>query len=71
MLINNNTIFQNDKPISFRHVMISYIDHLISNCPIKLTNITTYNNKYICNDNPNISNTPKKDLIDSNNIDYD
>ena len=46
MLINNDMIIHNDQPTFFRQNFRTCIDHIISNCPDKLTHITTYNKQY-------------------------
>ena len=42
ILIDNGMIIHNDKPTFFRLGNKSCIDHIISNCPGKISNITTH-----------------------------
>ena len=42
LLIDNDMIIHNNKPTFFRPGYKSCIDHIISNCPGKISNITTH-----------------------------
>ena len=46
MLIDNDMIIHNDQPTFFRQNFKTCIDHIISNCPNKVTHITTYNKQH-------------------------
>ena len=49
MMIKNSLIEHNHKPTFFRPSIKSCIDHIISNCPSKISSVTTHNHN---NTNP-------------------
>ena len=51
--------------------MTSCIDHIINNCPHKLTNITTYNKHYSNTTNTNFYNSTSSDYSDNNSTESD
>ena len=43
MIIQNSLVSPNKDPTFFRNGSKSWIDHIITNCPTKITNVRTHN----------------------------
>ena len=67
MLIDCNMTIHNDNPTFFRLGILSCIDHIISNCPTKISNVRTHiqsNGSNYINIGANIINTQNAILSD-------
>ena len=61
MIIENRLITHNDKPTFFRLGLTSCIDHIMTDCLDKITDVTTHNDY----DNDNYDNYDKYDNYDT------
>ena len=64
MIIDNRLTTHNDRPTFFRPGMTSCIDHIMTNCPDKITNVTTHYDNYKDYDSNN-------DYYDYEDCDYE